>query len=1052
MKLRHWPKSIWNSVKSILKQLVAWLRWKLHLRNPSRPVTYAVTVIMVTVWCCASSIRLWSFVSQHPIQNSTNPGILSETIVELSIGLTAVALALAIMLGQMYSGHAGRLRVFLHVSRVELSLVTTVTTGVVAAAITGKFYIWPASVGLGAIAVLSCSSILKVLHLLQHDEQFIEVWKNFTISRQRRIASQSASRQIAAATARATIAGWRNDVKIEDRLFEQFSGSDLSAYVKVTAGNIGQVDTIDLSSLHRLLDMLRKSEASRADKDSTAPTHADAPSSAALVASSSDPCSSQPLLIICYLPGSTVDDPERGLAFFRTDARLGSDQRRTIAHALRRAFRIDNSERISETITDLQSETTELCDDLKKGIPSNDRQPVERFSQMSLGIVAAAGTIRGLNTPGIVHDDYIYRVRAIARATDDARRLVENSAVQVDGEIKDLVLRLSSNLAYSAAQTGNPEVFQNCLWPLKLRYQDALQQHRNPQEIYHGLFWYGVLSSAIQRLAEQNTLAKTSIEPDVSEARLLLQSLSSLLLFFARQHEWPIVTSIIEEITLLEPRSALWRNDAAPSGGYPAKFGELVSLTYYGLHAYLVDLAVRDPAASVPHDLVEATWPNDDFDLSRLLSVHAQARAESTADGWSWGWELEPVSGVMFSPRTDEILMRGFVATVITRSELALFQDSDTWRAAQLEKLEQAVGGASELGQLLGAGGSLDKALKDGGEIAKLVAATGQSQDVADRAVAALRKLLDYVQAKTADEERARIQSAHVSAEAIQGWPESVVQQYDANHKPGIAILEKLKLLLPAGTKLSGVGEERNTCRLNKPEDKRWFLGREPGSWTDIGKEYADELLSREQEAVIAWFVKIGSPIEFSSVLARGSHVEESKGILVVNSGVYLLPPSLKDMVKISESANPDHGDPDAFFEISGKQIPMYQFFGQGMKSCLLFVNSSNSARAIRIAWGPEDGWTLSQNGEVKARLRVPSQDAGAMDELLGQHAPWLEEKAHTDEEKKAYLSGLVWPQAYLQLAFDAGATPSVLRLDLPTDEPEAPPQTKGTSNGNASE
>ena len=122
------------------------------------------------------------------------------------------------------------------------------------------------------------------------------------------------------------------------------------------------------------------------------------------------------------------------------------------------------------------------------------------------------------------------------------------------------------------------------------------------------------------------------------------------------------------------------------------------------------------------------------------------------------------------------------------------------------------------------------------------------------------------------------------------------------------------------------------------------------------------------------------------------------------------------------------------------------------MRPCLLFISSSSSAHAIHVPWKAEDGWTLSKTGEVKARLRVPSQDADARDELLGQHAPWLEEKAHTDDDKKAYLSGLVWPQAYLQLAFDAGATPSVLRLDLPRDEPEAPPQTKRTSDGNASE
>jgi hypothetical protein len=1039
-----WTRSL-SRVTSKLRPLNPWSV------NPGAAAYVAVVAVTTTCWCLGS-IRVWSVVRPYSVLVPVGAAVSSGTVVAVSVGLTAIPLALAIVLGQMYSGRAGRLRVFLQVSGVQLSLVATVTTGIVAAALGGQFLSWVTLLGLGGIAFLSCSPILKVLNLLQHQEQFVEAWKGFVTSRQGIIASQSARRQEAAATAEVTISGWGNDVKIEDRFFERFHGDDLSSYVRVPAGNVGQVDAVDLSSLQRLLDVLRKQAALQASKNSSALMHIESPSSTTLITSSGEPHSPQPLLIICCLPGSTVDDRERGLAFLRTDALLDSDQHRTMARTLRRAFRIDNSERISETITDLQSETVELCDDLKKGIRSNDRQLVEQFRQMSLSIVEAAGTIRGLVVPGTVHDDYIYRVGALARATDDARRLVKDSTPQTDREIRDLVLSLTSSLAYSAAETGSPEVFQNCLWPLKLRYQDALQQHPNPEEIHHGPFWYGVLSSAIQRQAEPNVLVKTGIEPAVSEARLLLQSLSSLLLFFARQHEWTVAASVADEISSLEPRPTPRRNDAAPSGGYPAKFGELVSLTYYGLHACLVDLAMRDPAASVPHDLVEATWSNDDFDLSRLLSVHTQARAESTADGWSWGWEPEPVSGVMFSPRTDEILMRGFVATAITWPERALFQDSDTWRITELEKLERAARGASELGQLLGAGSLLDKVLKDGGEIAKLVAATGQNQSAADRAVAALRKLLDYVQAKTADQERTRIRSAQVSTEAIQGWPESVVQQYNASHKPGIAILEKLKLLLPTGTGLSGAGEKRGTFGIGYLDDKRWYLGQEPGSWTGIGKQYAENLLKGEQEVIVAWLAEISSPVELFSVVAHESHVEESKGVLVVNSSVYFLPPSLEASVKISESVNPDRGDPDALFDISGRRIPMYQFFSQEMEPCLLFINSSNSAHAIHVPWKAEDGWTLSKTGEVKARLRVPSQDAGAMDELLEQHAAWLEEKAHTDKEKRAYLSGLVWPEVHLQLALDAGATPSVFRLDLPRDEPEAPPQTKGTSDGNASE
>jgi hypothetical protein len=64
---------------------------------------------------------------------------------------------------------------------------------------------------------------------------------------------------------------------------------------------------------------------------------------------------------------------------------------------------------------------------------------------------------------------------------------------------------------------------------------------------------------------------------------------------------------------------------------------------------------------------------------------------------------------------------------------------------------------------------------------------------------------------------------------------------------------------------------------------------------------------------------------------------------------------------------------------------------------------------------------------------------------LLVKSPAWLEEKG---DEKVAYLEELVWLEAYQQLVFDPGTTPGVLRLDLPTDEPEAPPQTKDESTG----
>jgi len=61
----------------------------------------------------------------------------------------------------------------------------------------------------------------------------------------------------------------------------------------------------------------------------------------------------------------------------------------------------------------------------------------------------------------------------------------------------------------------------------------------------------------------------------------------------------------------------------------------------------------------------------------------------------------------------------------------------------------------------------------------------------------------------------------------------------------------------------------------------------------------------------------------------------------------------------------------------------------------------------------------------------------------LKQNPAWLEEKAQTEEGKKAYLEELVWLQAYQRLAFCPGTTPGVHRLDLSTGEPDAPPQTK---------
>lgn len=1043
-RTREWARQVWQrSLSRVTSKLRPLNPWSV---NPGIAAYVAVATVTGMYWC-VGSIRVWSVVRPYSVPVPVGAAVSSGTVVAVSVGLTAIPLALAIVLGQMYGGRAGRLRVFLHVSGVQLSLVTTVTTGIVAAALGGQFHSWVTLVGLGGIAFLACAPILKVLNLLQHQEQFVETWKGFITSRQRIIASQSARRQEAAATAEVTISGWGNDVKIEDRFFERFHGDDLSSYVRVPAGNVGQVDAVDLSSLQRLLDVLRKQAALQASRNSSALMRIDSPSSTARITSSGEPHSPQPLLIVCCLPGSTVDDRERGLAFLRTDVLLDSDQRRTMARTLRRAFRIDNSERISETITDLLSETVELCDDLKKGIRSNDRQLVEQFRQISLGIVDVAGTISGLDIPGTVHDDYVYRVEALARATDEARCLVENPATQVDREIKDIVLSLPRNLAYAAAGTGNPEVFQRCLSTLWLQCRDSLQQQPDAPDTRHCLSWYGVLSLAIQHLTEPSAARKPDVDQAVFEARLLLQDLSTLLLLFARQQKWNAANLVAEEISNLETRPSLRHNDAVTSGDYSMRFGILASLAYFGLHACLVDLAMAEPPISVPPGLIEATWPNDDFDLPGLLSVYVQARAEGTTDAWSWGWEPEHPSGEVFSPRIDGILPCGFVATVITWPEFALFQDSDTWRITQLEKLEQAAGGLSKLKQLIGAGSLVDKTLKDDDKIAKLAGTISQHHHPVDRSVDALRRLLKYLQDTMEANERIRIRTAVVRQDVITGFTTELADQYDACDEEAVLILQNLDLLrtgpMPASNKDSGP----KLLGVSRVLKKQSFIADGSDSWTSIAEEYGNELRKMQAGAIIAWLSEISTAVDLASILAPDSTLQASAGVLLVDTDVEWLPSHLQPLVESSESPKLGHGAPDAFLRVAGQRLPMYPVWIRGEGTpCLLFINSSNGARGIRVPWGSEDGWIPSSTMEIKVRLQVPSQDAAVMNELLVQDPTWLEEKAHTQEEKRAYLEELVWLQVYQQLAFDPGATPSVLRLDLPRDEPEAPPQTKGTS------
>lgn len=1028
-----WTRSL-SRVTSKLRPLNPWSV------NPGAAAYVAVVAVTSTCWCIGS-IRVWSVVRPYSVPVPVGAAISSGTVVAVSVGLTAIPLALAIVLGQMYGGRAGRLRVFLHVSGVQLSLVATVTTGIVAAALGGQFLSWVTLLGLGGIAFLSCSPILKVLNLLQHQEQFVEAWKGFVTSRQGIIASQSARRQEAAATAEVTISGWGNDVKIEGRFFERFHGDDLSTYVRVPAGNVGQVDAVDLSSLHRLLDVLRKQAALQASKSSSALMHIESPSPTALISSSSETYSPEPLLIICYLPGSTVDDRERGLAFLRMDALLDSDQRGTMARTLRRAFRIDNSERISETITDLQSETVELCDDLAQGIRSNDRRLLEQFRQMSLGIVDAAGTVNGLGISGTVHDDYIYRVEALARATDDARCLVENPVTQVDREIKDIVLSLPRSFSHAAAETGNPEVFQCCLSPLWLQCRDSLQQQPDAPDTQHCLSWYGVLSSAIQRLTEPNGSTKAGVDQAVSEARVLLKSLSYLLLLFARQHDWSVASLAAKEISGMEPRPSLRHSGAMTLSEYSPRFRALLSLMYYGIHACLVDLAMTELPSSVPPNLVEATWPNDAFDLPGLLNVYARATSEGAADASSWGWEPPQPPLKAYFIRTDEVLAYGFVAIAITWPEPVLFQDSENWLVAQAKKLRQAAGGSSDLERLLGAGSLVDKMLKDDDKVARLAELVSGSRESAGT----LMRLLKYLQDTMEANERIRIRTAVVRQDIITGFTTSLLKQYEANEEKEVYTLEDLDLL-STGPALSDMAEGPRSLGVNTVIDKQWFIASESDSWSGIAEEYANGLRKMQMGFAITRLSKIGTVTDLTSILAPDSPLQTSTGVLLVDTDVEWLPAELQALVEDSVSSKSGHSTPDAYLRVAGQRLPVYRVWIEGaVKPMMLFIERCNTAHVIRVPWSPEDNWVFSKFNEIKVCLHVFPQDLAAMNELLVKSPAWLEEKG---DEKVAYLEELVWLEAYQQLVFDPGTTPGVFRLDLPTDEPEAPPQTEDESTG----
>lgn len=986
----------------------------------------AVVVVTAVCWGLGST-RVWSIILHRSTQNLAGATVSSGTIVDVSVGLTAIALALAIVLGQMYSGHAGRLRVFLYVSKVQMSLLATVTTGVVAAVIGGRFYGWLTLAWLGVIASLSCFSILTVLNLLQRPDQYADAWGRFIVLRQSAITVNSPRRQQNSIAAKAAFADWGSNAIKVDQSFEHSNREILDDYVAIPAQTIGVIDDINLPKLHRLLTILQEHEG---------PLSTNATITGHTV---SDVKVRGPLMVICQLPGSLVKDPMETLALFRKDVLFDAEYK-DFAHALKRAFRIDSSERLLTIIGDLRSEARELGNQLMQGVHSNDPGPIAEFWQVCKYIVHSAAQIHDLEASEAAQQTYHDLLEALVWATDDARCLVENPATHVDREIKNLVLGLPRNFAYAAAETGNPEVFQRCLSPLWLQCRDSLQQRPDAPDTQHCLSWYSVLSSAIQRLTEPNVSTKTGIEPAVSEARLLLQDLSTLLLLLARQQKWDAADLVTKKISSLEPRSSRRHNLATAPAEYSDRFGLLKYLLYFGAHACFIDLAMAEPPILVPASLIEATWPNDAFDLPRLLNVYAQATAQGSGDAWSWGWEPpQPLLKAYFI-RTDEVLAYGFVAIALTLPESALFQDPSDWLADQVQKLEQAVGGSRELEHLLGADNLVDKILKDNDKITKLAVIIGQQRHAVDRSVDALRRLLKYVQDMIESNKREGIRKAIVSQNVITGFTTSLLKQYEANEEKEVYTLEDLDLL-STGSALSDMAEGPRSLGVNTVIDKQWFIASESDSWSGIAEEYANGLRKMQMGFAITRLSKIGTVTDLASILAPDSPLQTSTGVLLVDTDVEWLPAELQALVEDSVSPKSGHSTPDTYLRVAGQRLPVYRVWIEGaVKPMMLFIERCNTAHVIRVPWSPEDNWVFSKFNEIKVCLHVFPQDLAAMNELLVKSPAWLEEKG---DEKVAYLEELVWLEAYQQLVFDPGTTPGVLRLDLPTDEPEAPPQTK---------
>lgn len=1018
MRVKQWLKGACDRVRQGRKQSLSLVRSRLHPFNTRSPnpgvAAYWTIAAIMTLWWLIGSIHLWSLVLHYHGDVPIAPTVSSGTVVTVSVGLSAIPLALLIMLGQMFSGHAGRLRVILYESKAQLSLVAAVATCVVCAVIGGRFHAVWVLTGLGAIAALSCYSIVRALVLLQRPDEYAGVRGRFIMLRQSTISAGSSHRQQNAGEATEEFAKWGNGIRV-DPWFEYFHKDRLDKYVGIPAQQKGLVDTVDVQVLHRVLTTLQKYAPSSATGVASPETAQTVP------ASGGTEC--DPLIVICHLPGEMIQDKEETLALLRKDILPSTELCGTLVKLTARAFMLDPSEGVTRATADLQSEARELGYELMQGIRGNDPGAVAEFQQVSKRIVEDVSKLEERGPSNIARETYFDLLMAVARATDEARC----TRGQVDREIRDLILGFPRVLASFAVETGDPEVLQRCLWPWSFQCRDALQEHPGASETRGYLSSYGALLQRIQSLADPNARDKIDGGRAVLEAKLLLQSLSSLLLECARHNNWDAMTAVADEIPVIDSRLSL------QSAEYLGQFEELVQLLHFGAYSCLIDLAMTKSPTEVHGGFLVDEWLRPPMDFVALLHIYASAIAEGSVSGSNWGWEPPQPPRKAYFIRTDEVLACGFVAAALSLPDSSLFQESGSWIAGQTRRLEEAVKGPEKLAQLLGERGSIDSIVRDDSKIAKLVTATGQNQNVADQAVAALRKLLDHLQEKAKTEELARIRSAQVPEITIQSYQNALVEQYDAGDQPRTVIMEKMGLL-STNQQPPGTAEEHGSFGFNKLEAKQWFIGQESETWTQVGKEYVDGLHRGEQKTIIEWLARISLPIELSSLFTCEGHLEESKGMLFVNSSLYLLPPDLKAAVKISEPANADCGDPDAFFEVCTRQIPMYQFSIQDMAPCFLFISSSNSACAVRVPWDAEEGWKFSAKREVKARLRVLSQDTDARDRFLKDDPLWLQEEGKTREAKIDFLETQVWIQVYEQLLLEPGPHPSILRLDLPRD------------------